>query len=99
MASALKYAGYDVKFVVGTEGHNAKQGGAILPSALRWLWRDYPQSIKASTAGGDRMFVTEIADPEQPVEGCSSRPPIRGWASRGSLRRYLLHRRAREQDL
>jgi sugar lactone lactonase YvrE/enterochelin esterase-like enzyme len=66
MASALKYAGYDVKFVVGTEGHNAKQGGAILPSALRWLWRDYPQTIKASTAGGDRMFVTEIADPGSP---------------------------------
>jgi sugar lactone lactonase YvrE/enterochelin esterase-like enzyme len=66
MASALKYAGYDVKFVVGTEGHNAKQGGAILPSALRWLWRGYPQKIAASTEGGDRMFVTEIADPRSP---------------------------------
>jgi sugar lactone lactonase YvrE/enterochelin esterase-like enzyme len=66
MASALKYAGYDVKFVVGTEGHNAKQGGAILPDALRWLWRDYPRKIAPSTAGGDRMFVTEIADPKSP---------------------------------
>ncbi|HXR78567.1 MAG TPA: SMP-30/gluconolactonase/LRE family protein [Bryobacteraceae bacterium] len=66
MASALKYAGYDVKFVVGTEGHNAKQGGAILPEALRWSWRDYPRKIVASTAGGDRMFVTEISDPDNP---------------------------------
>jgi enterochelin esterase family protein len=35
MASALEYAGYDSTFVVGTEGHNAKHGGAILPDALR----------------------------------------------------------------
>ncbi|MEO6244144.1 MAG: alpha/beta hydrolase-fold protein, partial [Opitutaceae bacterium] len=28
MAAALKFAGYDYKFVFGTEGHNGKQGGA-----------------------------------------------------------------------
>ena len=64
MAKSLAYAGYDVKFEVGTEGHNAKHGGAILPDALKWLWRDYPQAIKASTGGGgERQFVTEILDP------------------------------------
>ena len=41
MAASLKYAGYDFKFVMGTEGHNGKHGGAILPGSLRWLWRDY----------------------------------------------------------
>ncbi len=45
MYEALEFAGYDVKLVMGTEGHNLKQGGAILPDALRWLWRDYPQPI------------------------------------------------------
>ena len=40
MAASLKYAGYDYKFVMGTEGHNGKHGGAILPESLRWLWRD-----------------------------------------------------------
>jgi hypothetical protein len=40
MAASLEYAGYDVKFVVGSEGHNAKHGAAILPDSLRWLWRD-----------------------------------------------------------
>ena len=39
MAAALKFAGYDYKFVYGTEGHNGKHGGAILPEALMWLWR------------------------------------------------------------
>jgi len=39
MAAALKFAGYDHKFVFGHEGHNARHGGAILPDSLRWLWR------------------------------------------------------------
>lgn len=41
MAAALKFAHYDYKFVFGEGGHNGKQGGAILPDSLRWLWRDY----------------------------------------------------------
>lgn len=41
MATSLKFAGYDYKFVMGTEGHNGKHGGAILPESLRWLWRDH----------------------------------------------------------
>jgi len=45
MYEALEYAGYDVKLVMGTEAHNMKQGGAILPDALRWLWRGYPAPI------------------------------------------------------
>jgi len=41
MAAALKFAKYDHKFVMGTEGHNARHGGAIMPESLRWLWRGY----------------------------------------------------------
>lgn len=48
MAASLKFAGYDYKFVLGDGGHNGKQGGAILPDSLRWLWRDYkPKSQNA----------------------------------------------------
>ncbi len=46
MLSALEYAGYDVNHVWGKGGHNAKQSTAIMPDALRWLWRDYPEPIK-----------------------------------------------------
>ena len=42
MESALKFAGYDYKFVMGTGGHSLVHGGAILPEMLRWTWRDYP---------------------------------------------------------
>lgn len=47
MAAALKFAGYDYQLVYGDGGHNGKQGGAILPDSLRWLWRDYkPPAVK-----------------------------------------------------
>ena len=46
MAAALKFAKYDYQFVYGDGGHNGKQGGAILPDSLRWLWRDTPEPEK-----------------------------------------------------
>jgi sugar lactone lactonase YvrE/predicted esterase len=45
MYEALEFAGYDVKLEMGTEAHNTKQAGAILPDAMRWLWRGYPDPI------------------------------------------------------
>src|SRR5579864_6249163 len=45
MYEAFESAGYDAKLVIGDEGHNMKQGAAIMPDALRWLWRDYPNPI------------------------------------------------------
>ncbi|MGB0080574.1 MAG: alpha/beta hydrolase-fold protein [Terracidiphilus sp.] len=45
MYEALEFAGYDVKLEMGTEAHNTKQAGAIMPDALRWLWRGYPEPI------------------------------------------------------
>jgi gluconolactonase len=63
MASALEYAGYDTTFVVGTEGHNGKHGSAILPDALRWLWRDYPKPISTAARISDRHEVRLILEP------------------------------------
>ena len=39
MAAALKFRGYDYRFEYGDGGHTQKHGGALLPDALRWLWR------------------------------------------------------------
>ena len=41
MAAALKFAGYDYRFVLGDGKHSGKYGGAIFPETLRWLWRDW----------------------------------------------------------
>ena len=43
MASSLKFRGYDYRFEFGDGAHTHKHGGALLPEALRWLWRDYPK--------------------------------------------------------
>ena len=40
MPAALKFAGYDYRFVFGNATHSGKHGAAILPQALRWLWRE-----------------------------------------------------------
>ena len=49
MLSSFEFAGYDVNHVWGGGGHNGKHSTAILPDALRWLWRDYPEPIKPGT--------------------------------------------------
>ncbi|MBI4906036.1 MAG: SMP-30/gluconolactonase/LRE family protein [Acidobacteria bacterium] len=54
---ALQHANYDYKLVIGTEAHNSKHSSAILPDALRWLWRDYGKPI-AKPTGGSRHFLT-----------------------------------------
>src|SRR5437588_2554830 len=68
---ALRDAGYDYKLEIGTEAHNSKHGSAILPDALRWLWRDYPKPIAKPTGGGDREFITMILDPAKDWEVAS----------------------------
>jgi gluconolactonase len=59
MLSALEFAGYDVTHAWGDGAHDGKHGGAILPDALRWLWRDYPAPIR-SVAPSRQPLVTQI---------------------------------------
>ena len=46
MERALVFAGYEVKHAWGDGGHPGKQGTAIFPDAMRWLWHDWPQPVK-----------------------------------------------------
>jgi len=43
MAQALTDKHYDLNYTWGIGTHSNKQGGAIMPEMLRWLWRDYPR--------------------------------------------------------
>lgn len=47
MYEALQFAGYDTRLEYGENAHNMSHGAAILPDALRWLWRGYPQPVEA----------------------------------------------------
>ncbi len=44
LANALTKKGYDLAYTWGIGNHGQKQGGAIFPEMMRWLWRDQPVS-------------------------------------------------------
>jgi sugar lactone lactonase YvrE/enterochelin esterase-like enzyme len=61
---ALVFAGYEVNHAWGTEGHNSKQGDAIFPDAVRWLWKDWPKEPAVGVSKN-----TMLNDILQPGEG------------------------------
>jgi enterochelin esterase family protein len=42
LMDALTKKGYDINYAWGIGNHGQKQGGAIFPDMMRWLWRDQP---------------------------------------------------------
>jgi sugar lactone lactonase YvrE/enterochelin esterase-like enzyme len=54
MERALTFAGYEVNHVWGDGGHNGKHATAIFADAIRWLWKDWPSTVKAG-AGSTQL--------------------------------------------
>jgi enterochelin esterase-like enzyme len=50
LVEAMTKKGYDVNYAWGIGLHGQKQGGAILPEMMRWLWRDHPVSTDVNNA-------------------------------------------------
>jgi enterochelin esterase-like enzyme len=48
LMKALTKKGYEVNYAWGIGNHGQKQGGAIFPDMMRWLWRDQPVSTDPS---------------------------------------------------
>jgi enterochelin esterase family protein len=44
LMKALTAKGYDVNYAWGIGRHGQKQGGAMIPEMMRWLWRDHAVS-------------------------------------------------------
>jgi enterochelin esterase family protein len=61
MAAALTERHYDVNYTWGIGTHNNKQGGAIMPDMLRWLWRDYPRPDDPHDDSNRKFFVPAAA--------------------------------------
>lgn len=55
MVKALTEKGYDVNYTWGIGRHGQKQGGAIMPEMMRWLWRDQPVSVDVNDTA-ERSF-------------------------------------------
>jgi hypothetical protein len=47
MQRAMEFAGYEHQHVWGDGGHNGKHGTAVFPDAMRFLWKGWPEPIKA----------------------------------------------------
>jgi enterochelin esterase family protein len=48
LMQVLTAKGYDLNYCWGIGNHGQKQGGAIFPDMMRWLWRDQPVSTDPS---------------------------------------------------
>lgn len=64
MLSALRFAGYDVRHHWGPGGHNGRHGGVLLPEALRWLWRDYPEPVRTPGPSSAHPLATILVSGE-----------------------------------
>ncbi|HZN56650.1 MAG TPA: alpha/beta hydrolase-fold protein, partial [Planctomycetota bacterium] len=69
LVDALTKKGYDVNYTWGIGNHGQKQGGAIFPEMMRWLWRDQPVSTDPDDAA-ERSF----RNPKPSAE--SATPPV-----------------------
>lgn len=56
LKDALEKKGYDLNYTWGIGNHGQKQGGAIFPEMMRWLWRDHPVSADPNDAV-ERSFL------------------------------------------
>ena len=64
MLSALQWAGYDVHYSWSEGGgHDSKHAATIMPEALRWIWRDFPEPIAtAPNASTPRRVDIMVSD-------------------------------------
>ena len=47
MLRALTFSGYEATHQWGDGGHNGKQGTALFPDAMRFLWKDWPKPVRS----------------------------------------------------
>lgn len=66
MERALTFAGYEVNHAWGEGNHNGKQGTAIFPDVMRWLWKGWPESVKKGNS--KNQFLSDLLIPGEDWE-------------------------------
>ena len=61
MERALVFAGYEVQHVWGEGAHSGRQGTAIFPDVMRFLWKDWPNPVKAGVS--KNVTLTDLLVP------------------------------------
>ena len=62
MERALVFAGYEVQQVWGDGGHTGRQSTMLFPDAMRLLWKDWPQPVKAGVSKNATLADILIPD-------------------------------------
>ncbi|MCD8270123.1 MAG: hypothetical protein LUD46_17865 [Parabacteroides sp.] len=69
MESALNFAGYEMTHNWGRGGHDGIQADQIFPDVMRWLWKGWPEKVKAGTSMNDMLtYMIEPGETWQPIE-------------------------------
>jgi sugar lactone lactonase YvrE len=61
MERSFQFAGYEVNHVWGEGSHNGRQGTAIFPEAMRWLWKNWPAPV--AKGNSKNPFLNDILIP------------------------------------
>ena len=69
MERALVFAGYEVNHAWGDGGHTGKQITAILPDALRWLWKGWPAPVARGSSQNGALKALLAAGEEWTLVG------------------------------
>jgi sugar lactone lactonase YvrE len=69
MEQALSFAGYEVAHSWDKGGHEMTYATKIFPEAMRWLWKDWPQPIKAGAGSPNLQKLLLPGEPWKTVAG------------------------------
>ena len=72
-ASALEFAGYELKTVWDDGNHSIKNGAALFPEAMKYLWQGYPLRVKVGTSKNN-MLSTLLIPGENWIEANDTVP-------------------------
>lgn len=69
MERALTFAGYEVEHAWGDGGHNGRHATEIFPDAMRWIWKGWPEPVKAGKGSPQLQKLVDVAEPWELVTG------------------------------
>jgi len=60
MERALVFSGYEVNHVWGEGGHNGRHATSIFPDIMRWIWKGWPEPVKAAAPTKNQVLATVL---------------------------------------
>ena len=69
MEQALTFSGYEVAHSWDKGGHEMTYATKVFPEAMRWLWKDWPNPIKAGAGSPNLQQIVLPGESWKPVAG------------------------------